>query len=116
MMKRILFGTVIGLLLAIVLPLVMNQELSLLHFINSLFYIVGGLFIVSLISFVIQKGFFDVTFISFRKLLNPNRQLPDEENDIRKLSEIISFPHSLFFIVSLILCIIMIAFLYVYYR
>ena len=57
------FGTVIGLLLAIVLPLVMYQELSWLHFINMMFYIVGGLFIFSLLSFVIQKGFFDVTFI-----------------------------------------------------
>lgn len=115
-MKRILFGTVIGLLLAIVLPLVMNRELSLLHFINSMFYIVGGLFILSLISFVIQKGFFDVTFISFRKLLKPHVQTQAEEDDIRKLSEIISFPHSQIFIIGLILCIIMLASLYVYYR
>ena len=89
MMKRILFGTVIGLLLAIVLPLVMNRELSLLHFINSMFYIVGGLFILSLISFVIQKGFFDVTFISFRKMTqNHMCKQQAEEDDIRKLSEI----------------------------
>ena len=92
MMKHILIGTVIGLLLAIFLPLVMYQELSWLHFINTTFYIVGGLFTLSLLLLVIQKGFFDVTFISFRKLFIPNHK--DEEDEIRKLSDIISFPYS----------------------
>ena len=64
-MKHILIGTAIGLLLAIFLPLMIYQELSWLYFINMTFYIVGSLFIVSLLSFVIQKGFFDVTFRSF---------------------------------------------------
>ena len=91
-MKHILVGAVIGLLLAIFLPLVMNQELSWLHFINSMFYIVGALITLSLISLVIQKGFFDVTFISFRKLFKPHVQTQDEEDEIRRLSEIISFP------------------------
>ena len=115
-MKRILLGIVIGLLLSIVLPLVIYQQLSLLHFINITFYIVGGLFTLSLLLFVIQKGFFDVTFISFRKLFRSHHQTQDEEDDIRKLSEIISFPYSQIFIVSLILCIIMLTSLYVYYR
>ncbi len=44
MMKHILIGTVIGLLLAIFLPLVMYQELSWLYFINTTFYIVGALY------------------------------------------------------------------------
>ena len=68
MMKHILIGTVIGLLLAIFLPLVMYQELSWLYLINTTFYLVGALITLSLLLLVIQKGFFDVTFMSFRKV------------------------------------------------
>lgn len=112
MMKRIIIGTIAGLLLALFLPLVTNGKLSLLSFINSSFYIVGAILTLSLLLLVIQKGFFDVTFMSFQKL----GRSQDEKGDIRKLSEIITLPYVHFFIMGLILCIIMLGSLYFYYR
>jgi Domain of unknown function (DUF3899) len=115
-MKHVLIGTVIGLLLAIFLPLVIYQELSWLQFINMTFYIVGGLFTFSLLSLVIQKGFFDVTFRSFRKFLQAkHNHLDVEDEEIRKLSDIISLPYGGTFIVGLILTTIMLISLYFYY-
>ncbi len=114
-MKYILIGTATGLLLATFLPLMVYQKLSWLYFINMTFYIVGSLFTFSLLSFVIQKGFFDVTFRSFRKLLQAKHNHV-EDTEIRPLSEIITLPYSRTLIIGFVLTIIMLISLYFYYQ
>ena len=79
------------------------------------FYIVGGLFTFSLLSFVIQKGFFDVTFRSFRKLSQVKHHAGEDE-DIRPLSKIITLPYSHVFIVGVTLTSVMLISLYFYYQ
>jgi hypothetical protein len=114
-MKPILIGTAIGLLVAVFLPFLIYQELSWLHFINTTFYMIGALFTFSLLSFVIQKGFFDVTFRSFRKLVQMQHDSVEDE-EIRPLSKTIMLPYRRAFIVGLILMSIMFISLYFYYH
>ena len=115
MMKYILLGTAAGLLLSIFLALVIFQELSWLLFINMTFYVVIVLFCISLLALVIQKGFFDVVFYSFRKFSKSEVDSLNEEKEIRKLSEIFSLPYRHIFIVGLILTCIMLIALNFYY-
>lgn len=115
-MKKILIGTGSGIVLSILLSLVVHHTLSLLNFINMAFYISGGLILLSLITFVVQRGFFDVVFYSFRRLFQiQNQHLKEEKEDIPKLSDVVALPSSFSLILGLIMMAIMLISLAVYY-
>ncbi|MFJ7637478.1 DUF3899 domain-containing protein [Peribacillus sp. NPDC097225] len=115
-MKKILIGTGFGIVLSILLSLIFHQALSLLNFINMTFYISGGLILLALVTFVVQRGFFDVVFYSFRRVFQiQNQHVGEEKEDIPKLSDIISLSSSFTLVVGLILFCIMLLSLAVYY-
>ena len=70
MMKHILIWNCYWTPFAIFLPLVMYQELSLLHFINTIFYIVGCLFILSLLSLLFKRVFLMLPLLAFENYSN----------------------------------------------
>lgn len=115
-MKKILIGTGFGIVLSILLSLIFHQALSLLNFINMTFYISGGLILLSLVTFVVQRGFFDVVFYSFRRVFQiQNQHVGEEKEDIPKLSDIISLSSSFSLVLGLIMLCIMLLSLAVYY-
>ena len=115
-MKKILIGTGFGIVLSILLSLIFHQALSLLNFINMTFYISGGLILLALVTFVVQRGFFDVVFYSFRRVFQiQNQHVGEEKEDIPKLSDIISLSSSFSLVVGLIMLCIMLLSLAVYY-
>ena len=115
-MKNILIGTISGIVLSILLSFMFHQGFSLLNFINMTFYISGGLILLSLVTFVVQRGFFDVVFYSFRRVLQiQNQHVGEEKEDIPKLSEVISLPSSFSLVIGLIMMAIMLVSLVAYY-
>ncbi|WP_110929088.1 DUF3899 domain-containing protein [Bacillus massiliglaciei] len=116
MTKRITVYTIICLLLSVLLSFICYKKISLLHFIDLSFYIAGALFIYSLLTFVIQKGFFDRIFESFRIFAHSEKKLSDdEEADPRSLSELISLPTAAAFGTCIAMLVIVVVALYIYY-
>ena len=116
-MKKILIGTGSGIALSILLSLIFHHALSLLDFINMTFYISGGLILLSLVTFVVQRGFFDVAFYSFRRVFQiQNQHIGEEKEDIPKLSDIISLSSSYSLVLGLIMLCIMLLSLAIYYN
>lgn len=115
-MKKILIGTISGMAISILLTFMFHQRLTLLNFINMTFYVSGGLILLSLVTFVVQRGFFDVVFYSFRRLFQiQNQHLGEEKEDIPKLSDVVSLPSSLSLLIGLIMMAIMLISLAFYY-
>lgn len=116
-MKKTLIGSGSGIVLSIFLSLIFYQDISLLNFINMTFYIGGGLILFSLVTFVIQRGFFDIIFYSFRRLSQiNNKHLEEDKEDIRKLSDVVSVPTSFSLVIGLIMIGIMLISLVFYYN
>ena len=116
-MKKILIGMGSGIALSILLSLIFHQDLSLLNFINMTFYISGGLILLSLVTFVVQRGFFDIVFYSFRRVFQiQNQHIGEEKEDIPKLSDIISLSSSYSLVLGLIMLCIMLLSLAIYYN
>ncbi|MDQ0217528.1 DUF3899 domain-containing protein [Peribacillus cavernae] len=113
-MKRIFIWMAVVLILVFLFSLIFFREISLLHFIDISFYISGGLLTLSLLTMVIQKGFFDAIFFSFRTVFESSRdrQLKEEKTP---LSELISFRYNSCLMVGLFLLLIMLAALFFYY-
>jgi hypothetical protein len=112
-MKKNLIGTLVALFLSIILPKLMYGEISLLHFINASFCISAGLLLLSLLTMVIQKGFFDAIFHSFRTTFQVGAR-KEERNEITPISQLITFNYSPLVVVGVVLFIIMLGALYNY--
>lgn len=68
-MKKHFFIFFLHVILCSILTVLLNKGLTLLHLINSIFYISSFYLIIGLLLFVISRRFFDITANSFRKVL-----------------------------------------------
>lgn len=110
-LKKNFLWTFVVLFLVFLLSLVIYREISLLHFINLSFYVSGGLLMLSLLTLVIQKGFFDAIFLSFRSILERG----DNKDEETPLSALISYKYNTLLSVGLLLLLIMLGALFLYY-
>ncbi|PLS15468.1 hypothetical protein CVD28_22395 [Bacillus sp. M6-12] len=115
-MIKIAKWTGIMIALALAASLLLYKSISLLYFIDILFYISGALLLFSLLTLVVRKGFFDAMFYSFRKVFGPQKIGGDlDEEDIPLLSSLIGFEYAGTFLVGLSLLAIMLVALFIYY-
>ncbi|CAH0344478.1 DUF3899 domain-containing protein [Bacillus sp. CECT 9360] len=113
-MKKIFIWTAIALGLVFSISFISYGEITLLYFINITFYIAGGLLMLSLFTIVVQRGFFDAIFYSFRTVFesSESRQKKEEKTP---LSELVSFPYNSLVVVGLILLLFVLGALFIYY-
>ncbi|WP_433748927.1 DUF3899 domain-containing protein [Falsibacillus pallidus] len=93
------------------------HDLSLVHYINTSFFI-GGLFLFfSLTIFILSSGFFDRTANGFRKTFTFNgKGLSKEElNEMKPLSELIAIPFLPSLLNGVLLMAVMMVCLWIYY-
>jgi hypothetical protein len=110
-LKKILLAAMIAVMIVVLFSLIFFKEISLLHFIDISFYFSAALILVSLLTMVVQKGFFDGIFYSFRSVFNRS----GDKEEVTPLSDLISFRYNLLLSVGLVLLIIMIGSLFFYY-
>jgi len=113
-MKKYGLWTSFFILLAIFLSLIIYQEWSLLYFIDITFYLASFILLFSLLTFVIQKGLFNGIFYSFRRFFESEQPSGDQE-DILRLSDLLSINLGTFFLVGLSLLVVVLAGLSFYY-
>ncbi|WP_163101577.1 DUF3899 domain-containing protein [Peribacillus alkalitolerans] len=100
-MKRISVS-VVGLFALILLTcFILYKQINLVDIINVTFYVSSILIIFSLLLLVLEKGFFDVISHSFRLLFSRNNKkrfghlaVEEEEKEISRLSDFITFDYS----------------------
>ncbi|MDZ5470346.1 hypothetical protein SM124_01160 [Bacillus sp. 31A1R] len=99
----------------ILLSLIVYRYLSLLHYINISFYISSLFLFTSLIFFSMGSGFFDNVTKSFRLVFAGKGESRSSIEEMRPLSQVVSFNYSPLFIVAMINLAIMCAALFIYY-
>ncbi|RFU68027.1 DUF3899 domain-containing protein [Peribacillus saganii] len=115
-MIKVTAWTGIWIVVAITASLILYKSISLIHFIDIMFYISGALLMFSLLTMVVRKGFFDTMFYSFRKVFGPQKIGGNlEEEEIPLLSNLIGFEYLRTFMVGLALLAVMLAALFIYY-
>lgn len=99
-----------------VISLILYRNISLLHYINLSFYLSLLCIMFSLTIFTINTGFFDVTDRSFRRLLFAKRGVSKEHiEQIRPLSEMITFNYLPLLISGILTFTCMLTALFFYY-
>ncbi|WP_409304654.1 DUF3899 domain-containing protein [Peribacillus sp. SCS-155] len=114
MIKKMLLWTGLSLFAVILLSFFAYRRINLFTFINSSFYVSGALLIISFLTLVIQKGFFDGIFYGFRSLTQL-RDNSEGNEEITPLSELISFKYSTMLGTGLIMLFLMLIALIGYY-
>ncbi|RFU63043.1 DUF3899 domain-containing protein [Bacillus sp. V59.32b] len=113
-MKKIFMWTAIILGFVFSISFISHGEITLLYFINITFYIAAGLLMISLFTMVVQRGFFDAIFYSFRTVLESSESREKKEKKT-PLSELVSFPYNSLVGVGFILLLFVLGALFIYY-
>jgi len=104
-------------ILVFLISFIKYHSIGLVQYINISFIIGGILLFISIAIFLLNTGFFDVTVEGFRKVFNKNSKSPEEELDeLRPVSEVITFNYMPMFINSLIMMFLMALALILYYH
>lgn len=85
-MKKTLVWTGLLTAAAFLISAAAARGFSLLGFINTLFYITAFIILLALLTTIVQKGFFDGIFFSFRKVFEIQQQ--DDGEEISRLSDL----------------------------
>lgn len=112
-MKKTLIWTGLLTAAAFLISAAAARGFSLLSFINTIFYITAFMLLLALLTTIVQKGFFDGIFFSFRRVFEI--QQPDDGEEISRLSDMFRSSPGPFFRVGAALLAIMLAALGLYY-
>ncbi|MFB6465338.1 DUF3899 domain-containing protein [Cytobacillus sp. Hz8] len=91
--KYILFAFIITQIVIFILSFVLQKKITLLSYINISFYFSFFFLLAALTIYIIQSGFFNSFFDSFRRLAKAKRKavVEDEFSSTTPYSELISF-------------------------
>ncbi|MBS4172043.1 DUF3899 domain-containing protein [Bacillus sp. FJAT-49736] len=116
MIKKIIWWFFPSQILVFLLSFIKYHTVGLLQYINISFIIGGILLFISISVYLLNTGFFDVTTEGFRRVFNRNKLKKEELDEMRPMSELITFNYIPMLVNALIMLIIMaIALLFYYY-
>ncbi|MFC0271985.1 DUF3899 domain-containing protein [Metabacillus herbersteinensis] len=115
--KNSIIGFIMSLVATIFLSFIIYQELKLLYFINISFLITITCLFISLLTLTVKAGFFDGISYGFRRMfVSKGTELSkDEVEEMKPVSELISFDFSPLLFTGLALGLVMLIGLYFYY-
>ncbi|KQL54987.1 hypothetical protein AN964_16740 [Heyndrickxia shackletonii] len=115
MIKRLVWWFFPSQILVFLLSFIRYHAIGLLQYINISFIIGGILLFISISIFILNTGFFDVTAEGFRRVFNKNKLSKEELDEMRPVSELITFNYKPMFYNALIMLLLMAFALILYY-
>ncbi|MDQ0230601.1 DUF3899 domain-containing protein [Metabacillus malikii] len=118
MIKKLIMLFFFSIIITILVPLITYRELTLLHFINTTFFIGGFFLFISLLTITVKSGFFDVVTYGFRRMfVSKGKELTKQEAlEIPAMSKLVTFDHAILLYNGLALLCIMLIALGIYYN
>lgn len=112
--NQIIMFFLVSQIVIFLLSFLVSKEISLLHYINTSFYIGASFIFISLLFITVQSGFFDVVSHSFRLFFSGKTMTKKEVDEMRPLSKVITFNYNPLFINGLLIILVMLVALYIY--
>ncbi|RTZ56030.1 DUF3899 domain-containing protein [Bacillus sp. SAJ1] len=115
LIKRLVWWFFPSQILVFLLSFIRYHAIGLLQYINISFIIGGILLFISISIFILNTGFFDVTAEGFRRVFNKNKLTKEDLDEMRPVSELITFNYKPMFLNALIMLLLMAFALILYY-
>ncbi|WP_158176188.1 DUF3899 domain-containing protein [Heyndrickxia camelliae] len=115
MIKKLIWWFFPSQILVFLISFIKYRSIGLVQYINISFIIGGILLFISIAIFLLNTGFFDVTVEGFRRVFNKNKLTKEELDDLRPVSEVITFNYLPMLINGLIMLFLMAFALILYY-
>ncbi|PKR86759.1 DUF3899 domain-containing protein [Heyndrickxia camelliae] len=115
LIKKLIWWFFPSQILVFLISFIKYRSIGLVQYINISFIIGGILLFISIAIFLLNTGFFDVTVEGFRRVFNKNKLTKEELDDLRPVSEVITFNYLPMLINGLIMLFLMAFALILYY-
>ncbi|WP_079508101.1 DUF3899 domain-containing protein [Mesobacillus jeotgali] len=114
---KIFWGFLVSQAIVFLLSLVYHGEITLLSYINIIFYIASALLFTSLLVYTVNSGFFDTMSYSFRSVFARKEEGEKKKSfeEMIPLSELVTFNANPLLIVGIFNLALMLGALYIYY-
>ncbi|MGV3466755.1 MAG: DUF3899 domain-containing protein [Heyndrickxia sp.] len=116
LIKKLIWWFFPSQILVFLISFIKYHTIGLVQYINISFIIGGILLFISIAIFLLNTGFFDVTAEGFRKVFNKNKITKEELDELRPVSEVITFNYMPMLINALIMMFLMALALILYYH
>jgi uncharacterized membrane protein SpoIIM required for sporulation len=114
---KIFWGFLISQAIILLLSFVYQGSITLLSYINFVFYIASALLFTSLLVYTVNSGFFDTMSYSFRSVFARKEEGEKQKSfeEMTPLSELVTFNANPLLIIGLLDLALMLGALYIYY-